>query len=195
MARRIQRLGGDLAYVAMDEPLYWGHAFTGARSCQFSMEETAREVAAGVAQIRAVFPQVQIGDTEPIGSGVPGWAQEIGQWMQAYRAATGTPLAFMHADIQWRENWQAVLPQVKRVVHAQGVPFGVIMDGNGDSDEEWTDTALQRYRMLQSNPATDPDQIVVQSWEEHPSQMMPETRPGTSSNLALTILQSEQRSR
>ena len=191
VARRIARLGGDLRYVLMDEPLYYGHAYSGRRACQFEMAETARRVAEGVALIRASFPRVQIGDIEPVG-GNREWPELIAAWEQAYRAATGTPLAFMIADVQWQEDWQSQLPLFARAARSQGVPFGIIYDGNGRSDEEWVESAAQRFRLLEANPATRPDEAIFMSWQENPTQLLPETRPGTLTNLTLRYLQAKQ---
>jgi len=98
-SRRIKEAGGDLKYVAMDEPLTFGHAYSGPQSCKWTIEQTAANVAEGVAGIRAIFPDVQIGDTEPIGSTDLTWPAQIRQWVAAYQAATGTPLAFPFTPI------------------------------------------------------------------------------------------------
>jgi len=37
IADRIQRNGGELAYIAMDEPPWYGHHFKGKNSCQWPM--------------------------------------------------------------------------------------------------------------------------------------------------------------
>lgn len=190
VARRIQRLGGDLRYFAMDEPALWGHEYSGKRACQYSLQEVASRVAEGVRMMRAVFPDVQVGDIEPIGADSPSWLATLRQWPQAYRAATGTPLAFTHADMQWRDNWQNMLVQVRQSARSQGIPFGVIFDGNGDTDQQWVQTAMQRYKQIEANPATRPDEVIIQSWDQRPTRMLPETMPGTLTNLALRIVQS-----
>src|SRR5262249_20344407 len=40
--RRIQRLGGDLRYIAMDEPIFFGTLYKGANACRWTVEEMAR---------------------------------------------------------------------------------------------------------------------------------------------------------
>src|SRR5260370_25209597 len=62
--------------------------------------EIARRVAATVAGARSIFPNVQIGDEEVVNGSRPA-ADELAQWADAYRAAVGEPLAFIHAHVDW----------------------------------------------------------------------------------------------
>ena len=135
-SKLIKAAGGDLKHVDIDEPLIFGHAYKGPQACNWIIEQTAQNVAEGVGAIRAMFPNVQIGDTEPIGSTDPTWPAQISQWVAAYRAATGTPLAFLHADIQWSQNWQRQLGPMKSIAHQNHLPFGIIYDGVGKADIE-----------------------------------------------------------
>ncbi len=189
MARIIKAAGGDLKYVAMDEPLVFGHAYKGKNACNYSIEQTAQVVAEGVAQVRAVFPNVQIGDTETVGSADPTWPEQVRQWIAAYQAATHTPLAFLHADIQWNQHWQQQLAPAKAAAHQAHMPFGIIYDGVGKSDIAWTQGAIERFQQIESNPQWKPDQAIFESWEFYPTQTLPEFRPGTSTNLILRYLE------
>jgi hypothetical protein len=44
LLRRVNRLGGDLAYIAMDEPLYYGHQYEGGGACKLSVRQVAADV-------------------------------------------------------------------------------------------------------------------------------------------------------
>jgi len=100
VANRIQKAGGELAYVAMDEPLWYAHHFSGKNACGWAMEEVARDIVPRVAALREKFPAVQIGDIEPVGTAQPAdWVEEITQWTQVYRKMVGAPLSFFHADV------------------------------------------------------------------------------------------------
>jgi hypothetical protein len=70
VADRVKRLGGELGYVAMDEPLWFGHHSDRRGACRASIAEVAEGVATNVAAIRSDFKNVQIGDIEPFA--VPG---------------------------------------------------------------------------------------------------------------------------
>ena len=189
VANRIQKAGGVLAYVAMDEPLWYAHHFSGKNACGWSMEDVARDIVPRVAALREKFPGVQIGDIEPVGTAQPpDWVEEISQWTQVYRKEVGEPLSFFHADVAWNGSWQQQLPAVKSRIHAAGLKFGIIYDGGGakeESDAVWTQEAEQRFRMVESNPSMIPDHAIIQTWARWPKKMLPEDQLGTLTNLVL----------
>jgi hypothetical protein len=192
IANRIQKAGGVLAYVAMDEPLWYAHHFSGKNACGWTMEDVARDIVPRVAALREKFPAVQIGDIEPVGTAQPpDWVEEISQWTQVYRKVVGEPLSFFHADVAWNGPWQQQLPAVKSRIHTAGLKFGIIYDGGGakeESDAIWTQEAEQRFRMVESNPSMIPDHAIIQTWARWPKKMLPEDQPGTLTNLVLQYL-------
>ena len=197
IVERIKKDGGELRYVAMDEPLWYGHHFNGANACHFSLSELAATIAPNVAVLRELFPSVEIGDVEPIGeaSNVPAdWTDEIAQWIHVYQQVVGQKLNFFHADVAWTSPWQQQLGSVKRIAHERGLSFGVIYDGGGtgkqESDALWAQEAVQRFHAVEGNAATVPDDAVFQSWVRWPHNMLPETEPGTMTNLVLQYVQS-----
>ena len=189
VANRIQRAGGELAYVAMDEPLWYAHHFSGKNACGWSAEDVARDIVPRVAALREKFPAVQIGDIEPVGTAQPAdWVEEITQWTQVYRQVAGEPLSFFHADVAWSGPWQQQLPAVKSRIRAAGLKFGIIYDGGGsedESDDVWTQEAEQRFRLIESNPSMIPDHAIIQTWARWPKKMLPEDQPGTLTYLVL----------
>jgi len=187
LAERVRALGGDLSYVAMDEPLWFGHVFDGRLACRATLAEIARDVAVKVADVRRLFPAVVVGDIEPIGSPAAphDWIDQLMLWSAEYRAATGTPLAFVHADVQWSQAWQPGVETLNRQLTADGIRFGVIM--NGDPDEAtgvaWTSHASQRSHAVRRLLRRWPDFVIFQSWHAQPEKFLPEDRPGTLTNL------------
>ena len=110
LAARIKRLGGDLRYLAMDEPLWFGHVTKQPGAQQASIAALAVNVAAQAATLRQYFPDVEIGDIEPIQgtAGPADYLQEIDEWADAFAAATGRPLAFIHSDVGWQgSGWRS----------------------------------------------------------------------------------------
>jgi hypothetical protein len=191
LAERIKKNGGELAYVAMDEPLYYGHRFNGQNACHFTPDELAGSIAPNDAVLRALFPSVEIGDVEPIGAAQnlpPDWIGEIGRWFEVYQQVVGQKLTFFHADVAWTSPWQQQLAQVKRVAHSRGMKFGIIYDGGGsgkeETDELWTKEAVQRFHAVEANIETTPDRAVFQTWARWPHNMLPEDKPGTMTWLA-----------
>jgi hypothetical protein len=183
IAEKIKRLGSELDYVAMDEPLWFGHRYDGPQACHASIADIARNVAGNVAAIRRVFPAVRIGDQEPfpVDSTSPAWLDEIAQWIAAYRAATGENLAFLQTDMGWHVPWRQPLGALSAMLTAAGITYGVIYDGDPDAPTglAWAQQAEQRFVAVESDPATTPAQAVLYSWMLHPAHFLPESQPGT----------------
>jgi hypothetical protein len=182
VAARILRLGGDLRYVAMDEPLDFGHLSTQPNACQSSLAELAADVAGKVQAIHRFFPAAQVGDIEGIGaSGPQDDVDAIMDWAAAYEAAVGSKLSFLHLDVLWTGSWQPKMKQLAIRLHAAGIKFGIIYNGNPDdpTDLEWARYAEQRFAEVEADPALVPDQAILQTWMLYPTHMLPETKPGT----------------
>src|SRR5450756_1851711 len=63
---KVRRNGGDVDYVAMDEPYFWGHRFSGPTACHESAQAIAKAVAESVRLVRKYFPNARIGDSEVV---------------------------------------------------------------------------------------------------------------------------------
>lgn len=186
LAKKIQRVGGTLNYLSMDEPLFFAHRYSGPNACHEPIEKIAQQVAAEVAALKRVFPEIRIGDIEPVAMvKSEDWGGDLMQWVAAYRAATGEPLGFVHADVNWFGPWQTQLRTLRTGLHAEGIPFGIIFigDPSDSTDEEAARHAEERMVMVASDPALAPDQVIIQSWMRHPEHNLPETQPGTMTYL------------
>ena len=194
--KRIQRLGGQIDYVAMDEVVFFGRERYWpdklGPACKDTIEELVHEVAASVAVIHQYFPQTQIGTIEPITSNQnldpEQLARDYLSFADLYRSATGRSLAFFHADIAWRsKNWRPGLAPLKAGMRARGIRFGIIIGGDPDytDDLSWTRAGLDQLEALAVNPATAPEDVIIQSWQPLPTHYLPETTPGTSTWMLL----------
>ena len=197
---RLKRLGADLRYLAMNEPLMGGHGVTGPGDCHASIAAVAADVAATLKPLLALYPGLQIGDVEPVGRADPAshpadmqdWPGQIGAWMTAYRAAMGRPLAFIHADTVWERDWKGDLQQLAQVSRAAGVPFGVLYRGDMS---EMSDAALAadtaRYAaQVEDGLGLRPDHVVFQSWWNWPRHDLPDTDLTTMTGMIRDYLRS-----
>lgn len=187
VAKRILKLGGRIDYVAMDEPVWYGHITDqghGHPTCRYSIPELVDLIAPRIAVLRKYFPDIQVGDIDPVNSrrGGPGSIDDIMAFVDQLRQKTGTAPAFVHADVMWKaDGWQPLLEDLAARLHREGIPVGVICDGDTDagSNEDWVSQALQRGQTCVEDPQIKPDTLIVQSWEPLPTRMMPETDPGS----------------
>lgn len=191
-AARIKRLGGQLAYISMDEPLFYGHLFTPHDqrvACHAPIATIAADAARKIAAARRIFPSVQVGDTEPFG--IPfisagAWASLLQHWFSAFQAATGQPLAFVHADIVWlRPNaisqFEAAVPVIRR----NGIPLGIIYNGTpaDPTSAAWVADAKNHIRLIERRLGIVPAMAVFQTWTKRPRQMLPDTAANTLTGL------------
>ncbi len=184
---RIKTLGGNLQLVAMDEPLWFGHHSTEPGAPQAPISALAQDIAKQVAIVHSYFPNAMVGDIEPAAGslGTANWVEQITQWASAYQEAVGVPLAFFHSDVAWQQpGWVTQLTQLQLYLRGQGIPFGIIYDGNfTDSAVQWTTSAEQRFANIESNSQAVPDDAIFESWHPQPLYALPETKPGTMTYL------------
>src|SRR5579885_3419526 len=157
-ASRIRRAGGELSYIAMDEPLFYGRflkffAWKGKRkTCDYSISELAAQAAQKISEVRSVFPSVIVGDTEPFGISADysaSWKESLVQWIDEYKSAAGSPLAFLQADVVWRApTWRADLLAGAEIAMKKSIPFGLIYNAS-PNDTDWTTVAADHFRTVE----------------------------------------------
>ena len=198
VGKRLTRHGFKLDYMSMDEPIWFAHEVSwgkqlGQRPCHYPLPKLVTQVALTVNHMRQYFPDLKVGDIEVVADYADrnmDWHQVIGDYAEfarLFERATGTKLAYFHCDIAWRTNWRPDIAPLASEFHQQGIRFGAIIGGTplDTTDQAFVNTGLARLRELQSNPATRLDDIVVDSWQPRPSKFLPETEPGTMTNLLL----------
>ena len=187
--RRLERAGGTVRLIAFDEPFAGGYLAAHPGACRWSIERTAQELARFVDGVHATYPAIVMGDIEPWP-----WASTalLADWLDAYRSAAGSDLAFLHLDIDWRvfssDEWAAQAHEVELDVHRHGARFGIIYNGcdsgcDGQTDERWLARAQRNVLDYELAGFGSPDDVVFQSWEDKPDRALPETDPGTFTHL------------
>lgn len=183
-AERFKAAGAQVRYFSMDEPLYYGHVYNGKNACHSSIADIAKIVAVNVKQVQSIYPGVPFGDFEPVGVPNTNWESDLEQWFDAYEAATGQPLAFFCADIQWNAQWQGVMRKLVRLLRRKNIPLQVIYNGNSDaqSDKAWVAQAVAHFRQYETI-LPPPALAVFTSWDAHPTHNLPETDRWTMTGL------------
>jgi hypothetical protein len=84
-------------------------------------------------------------------------------------------------DADWTvPNWQAAVAAIRPVAAQHGIPFGMVYNGflTNETDSAWMTAAENHfvdYEVRGGNAA--PDQVNFQSWNPHPTHVLPETDP------------------
>jgi len=184
--QRIAAAGGRVDIVAIDES--WAFStdlYDAPNACRWSTQETAQRVVPFIQQLRGYAPDILIGDIEPLWTNVT--PEAMLEWTDAYAAATGKPLDFLEVDVEWENwpEWPSVVKQIEDGARARGIDFGPIYNGGQavSSDAEWVDLTLQRAFTYEEVTGGRPDQVILQSWMDHPDHVLPETDPTTFTGL------------
>jgi hypothetical protein len=181
--RRIQEDGGNLAYIAMDEPIYFGATYRKPGFTPLTVDQMVEDAAVNIKEMWRVFPDVKVGDIEPlVSASAQGLSTEslIARYrdgIEAFETILGKPLAFFDADLDWdSKDFPNRLAAVSRMVRTTDVPFGVIYNGNGE-DQGNTSWLLAARRHVAECEATigTPDIVIFQSWNPYPRRLLPET--------------------
>jgi hypothetical protein len=146
------------------------------------------KVATNVAQVKRVFPNARVGDSEVVGLSLES-LNDIEKWVDAYREAVGEPLAFLHADVAWSHHAMKNLLQLATFLKSRHVQFGVIYNG-GDvaGDESWAHETELHYDEIESGLCVQPDAAVFHTWVQYPTRVLPENQAGTLTNIVLEYL-------
>jgi hypothetical protein len=186
---RVQRLGGSIYAIAMDEPLVC------TRNDLHQPDDYAvRETAEFIALVRKNYPQVLIGDVEPY----PFLSvEDLTKWIEALDKRLGElgvrGLDFFRLDVDWvsftiasRGSWKDV-KKVESFCRARKMPFSLIywasdwpaMNRLGLADDSTWYVGIMRQGYDYAAVGGSPDQYVIESWIEAPSRCLGETEEFT----------------
>lgn len=188
IARRILEAGGRIDVIALDEPYYYASFYDGPNACHWSAELVAAEVAEYVELMRGFFPDIVVGDTEPLPS--PVRAEDYEAWLTTFREVNGFDLAFLHLDIDWGRSaeWLEMAQRMVLFGGEFGVPVGIIFNGTAadPTDEVWLSITGERVKRYEGETGVPPDHVVFQSWNDHPDRVLPESDPYTFTGFIRT---------
>ncbi|MGE5529698.1 MAG: hypothetical protein ACM3X6_11240 [Patescibacteria group bacterium] len=182
IARRIKQAGGTISFVDFDEPFFFASIYDGPQSTRWSAEKVAAEVAEYVEAVRTVFPQAAFGGSEPLLREPYVKTADLKKWIDAYQAAAGMPLAFLHLDLDYtRKDWPRAAKELEDFCRSRGVAFGLYYLGDAidPTDEAWLSHAGERVKTYELAAGGDPDHVVFMSWHDRPDRVLPETAPYT----------------
>jgi len=183
VAKRLKRLGADLKYIVVDEPLTFGHYSAAKDACRYSIDQLAEGFRSEAARIRSIYPNTPIIEEEAeSGIGAP---EELGLWLDALKRELGeeAPIS-IRFDVQWgssKKPWRQVAPPLVDAVLRHGYHYGVIYDGNPQDPtaEDWIRSAEAHIKEWEAVIHRAPDHIAIKSWHHQPALVLPESSPTT----------------
>jgi hypothetical protein len=179
IAAKLKRAGASVQYIAMDEPLWFGHYYNEKNACHSSVAEVVDRVAANLREYLKVFPDAIIGDGEPFPSitDQPGWREDYQQWLATFRAKVGKPLAFTSVDINWgHTNWPQSLRAFATFARDAHMPIAIIYNAAPPTktmtNEQWLGNAAQNFIHIEKEVGVVPDWAVFASWDRFPGRAL-----------------------
>ena len=194
IAAKLKGAGATLRYIQMDNPLWNGHYPVGPTACNSSFDNLAKQIATNVAEYTAEFPDVELGESEPLTvllSQEPTWQQDYRAWKAAVEKATGRPLRFLQSDTNWpNPAWPERLVSAAQFIRSLGMKFGVIYNGDprDNSDAAWVTDAARHIERIESDLGLIPDQAIFTTWDSYPKRVLPETSPTALAYLPMEYL-------
>jgi len=188
--RRIKSLGGKLDLLAFDEPYFFGHFYDGESACHWTAERIAQDVDAFIGLARAEFPDVIIGDIEPLSG--PATADAYKGWLDIFKKVNGYDLDFLHIDVDWSDTgWPAKVESIADYGRVRDIPVGVIFTGNyqDQTDEAWTSIAGERVKLYEAQAGGPPEHVIFQSWNDKPDHVLPESDPHSFTGFVKTYFE------
>lgn len=194
MWERIERLGGNIYAIALDEPLVCVRSSL-KKPDDYAVQETANYIAL----VHQHYPQMLIGDIETYPSiSVADHKWWLAALQQRLAALNTRGLDFYRLDVDWvsfniaqRGSWQEV-KQIEDFCHQQRLPFSLVywaadypaLQRRGLADDSaWYISMMQQgydYALVGGAP----DQYVIESWLPVPSRCVPETESFTFTRSA-----------
>jgi hypothetical protein len=164
----IQANGGTVAILDMDEPFIGGELVANGKTCGFTMEQSADVTSQFIQKVRAAYPHILVGDTEPY----PYFSvTELEQWIQALEER-GTTLAHFHLDVDienvrvHRRDVVGDLRELDRFLQDHRIPLGVIFTSNwtaAGNNRAYLDSTLGWMRTV-NQAIGKPEHLIFQSW-------------------------------
>jgi hypothetical protein len=182
---RVQRLGGEIYAVAMDEPLICTRMHIH-KPDDYAVQETANYIAL----VRKHYPKVLIGDIETFPSiPIPDHFRWIESLQKRLAELKVRGLDFYRLDVDWvtftvrnEGSWREV-KKLEQFCRSRKIPFSLIywascypaLKQRGLADDStWYASLMQQgydYALVDGAP----DQYVIESWIDAPSRSLPET--------------------
>ncbi len=179
--RRMKEMGLPLDYILVDEPVTWGHEYSGKNACRYPIADVAKRVAQSIRMAKKYYPDAKVVLVEAP-QALKGGPAELLEFLNDWRKELGASPSVVRFDMQWRQDWRRDTPGFVRMLAAHGIPYGVIWDGSNPQardGREWIDEAKANVAAFHQLIAAPPSENVIQSWSAQPERDLPESDPST----------------
>lgn len=186
-AQNVQANGGTIDYIVMDEPLAFGHYYSGDGACNYTIAQVAKQASYNLKTILSVFPNAKIIDTEPLLS-TGGNPADIQRWYLDLQADLGRQVDMVTFDVPWNATgWPALAQNYLDVIGMWSLPYNLIADGTlqDTSGAQWNGEAQHHLHGWATKViAPPPNAVLIESWDQYPFYILPESDSNSLSWLS-----------
>jgi hypothetical protein len=181
-ADHLLRLGFEVNYIHIDEPLWFGHYDPEAAACQFAAPDLASHVAQNINQFIADYPDVQVVEIETFPNLVYNldWQAVLDEFQNLVAQQIGRKIQGVQLDVNWNDpGWAPSMVMFDQFLRQRNQKLGVIYDGTGaeNSSLSWMTRARNAFETVEGYMGLRPAQVIFASWYPFPQYNMPETDP------------------
>lgn len=171
---RVASAGGQVSYVALDEPIYYAHySKTGKMYVGWSIEKICSNASLNILPVYKKYPEIQIGLIEPINRISQ---DEVFEFMKCFSKGTGNKIEFFHADVIWSrpDAWQSAKAWGE-IMSVKKIRYGVIFNStsSGASNDDWIKSTESNINVYFKHGGKLSDGI-IQSWNKEPQFIYPQ---------------------
>lgn len=195
IAYRLKSLGVAVSSFSADEPLSWGHYYTGDNSVRYSIPQAAQAFASAIAEVHSVFPGAAIVEFEaPSFTSDAQFAADLAEWLADVPADTGAGgISTLIFDVDWNGDWEGAVEASEPALTAAGVKKGVFIVDNNPNEataKGWTAAASANATAVQASGIPF-DTKILANWTGAPTILLPQTGPYPITALLPKLVRSQ----
>ena len=176
--KKIKNNGGDLSYVAMDEPYYFSKLYNKKNKANLSDSDFIEQVSTSIKLVHEYFPYAEIGDIEPFtqieNSGALGKYFSIIDFLGKSK---DTHLEFINYDPLWGANWVLTVRKLADLTKKRSMKLGIIFNAKPGINVQslWLKSVVLNMQSFKNNRLPI-DNVIIQSWGGIPIKFFPRVK-------------------
>lgn len=189
--QRLTAISSRIDSFSLDEPLTFGHFYSGPHACKFSIQETAARLRQSIADIRKYYPSAKLFDQEALpktASDGAVWPQILSEWLHLFNGPdNGHTFSGVMLDISWDRPWTETVSRTVNIIHASDLRAGLFLNSeHRASAAQWMASARQNWCALGKLQA-EIDDVVIANWNDMTVPNLPGDNPLSLTALATWI--------
>ena len=178
--RRILALGGTIDWFDMDEPIWFGHYFTGDGGCQIPVNEMITRISTILNQVLPLAPNARLIDIEPLVDIMhqKDWRETLRTIWAGVERLTGRRVGILELDVAWgTPEWRPYMVTMNQFLRQQNMGLAVIYNGTFQetSNAAWVARAIGNADIVEGALGIIPEVAVFASWDQFGQNNLPET--------------------